>query len=56
MTNCLQQVRPAGRNTPERVTGANFGNSALVAIDAAVVTHLKEQRTISKTVATLHAF
>src|SRR5215471_5102582 len=54
MTNCLQQIRPAGWNPAEGITGANFGNSALVAIHATVVTHLQEQRAIPKAVAALH--
>lgn len=56
MAHGLQQVGLAGRYAAEGVPGADFGDRALVAVQATIVPHLQEQRAIAKSVAALDAF
>ena len=56
MAGRLQQIGLIGRHPAEGVAGANLGNGAFVAVDAAVVPHLQEERAVAETVTALDAF
>ena len=51
----LEQIRLLGRHAAERVSGAGAGDGALVAMDAAVMADLEEERAVAETVAALDA-
>ena len=55
MARGLEQIRLVRRDTAEGVGWANFGDGALVAIDAAVVADLEEERAVAETVAAFDA-
>src|SRR5512146_2013247 len=52
----FEQVGLGGRHAAERVTGADFGDGALVAVYAAVVADLQEERAVAEPDAALDAF
>jgi len=52
----LQQIRLARGHATESVARTGAGDGALIAMDAAVVTDLQEERAVSKTVAALDTF
>ena len=56
MAHRLQQVRLVRGHPAEGVAGADFGDRAFVAVQAAVMPHLQEERAIAETVAALDAF
>jgi hypothetical protein len=51
----LQEVRLVCRHAAEGVAGADFGDRALIAVNAAVMPHLKEERAVAEAVAALNA-
>ena len=51
----LQQIRLVGRHAAEGVAGADLGDGAFVAVHAAVVPHLQEERAVAEAVAALDA-
>src|SRR5690242_2451168 len=52
----FQKVRVSGRDTPECIGRADFRDGAFVAIHATVVAHLKEERSIAKSITTFDTF
>ena len=52
----LQQIRLGRRHAAEGIRWTSAGNGAFVAMDAAVVTDLQEERAVAETIASLDAF
>ena len=56
MTYGFKQVRIPGGDTAERVAGADPGDGAFVAVEATIMAHLEEERTVAEPVASFDAF
>jgi hypothetical protein len=56
MAHRFEQVGMAGGHATEGIAGTDPGDGAFVAIKAAVVPHLEEERTIAKAIAAFDAF